>query len=43
MSFPAVDRAGVAGQRIACVHPRDAHGILLQFREETGLDGPRRR
>jgi len=39
----AVDRAEVAGRRSAFVHPRDAHGVALQFREEPGLDGPRRR
>ena len=30
------------GQRTAFLHPRDAHGILLQFWEEPEFGGPRR-
>ena len=30
------------GHRTAFVHPRDAHGVLLQFWEEPEFDGPRR-
>ena len=37
-----VERAEVAGRRTAFVHPRDAHGILLQLWEEKDFGGPRR-
>jgi methylmalonyl-CoA epimerase len=38
-----VGRAEIAGgRRTAFVHPRDAHGLLLQFWEEPEFGGPRR-
>jgi methylmalonyl-CoA/ethylmalonyl-CoA epimerase len=38
-----VDKATIDGGReTAFVHPRDAHGVLLQFWQEPGFGGPRR-
>lgn len=38
-----VDRTDLpGGRRTAFVHPRDAHGVLLQFWEEPDFGGPRR-
>jgi methylmalonyl-CoA/ethylmalonyl-CoA epimerase len=38
-----VDRRTIAGGReTAFVHPRDAHGVLVQFWQEAELGGPRR-
>ena len=39
-----VDAADIGGgRRTAFVHPRDAHGVLLQFWQEPDFGGPRRR
>jgi len=39
-----VDAAEVGGgRRTAFVHPRDAHGVLVQFWQEPDFGGPRRR
>ena len=38
-----VDEADVpGGRKTAFIHPRDAHGVLLQFWQEPELGGPRR-
>jgi len=41
--IPVVDEAEVAGGRkTVFIHPRDAHGVLIQFWQEPELGGPRR-